>query len=146
MGIVEDIVWPEDATSTSELPLAVLVSCPTYTGPTLWHTEDGTLVVPIPVVKSTFDVGGKCVSRTQVPLRLAWGVTIHKSQGLTLPKIKIGLGTSEFAVGLTFVGLSRVKTLSDIMFVEPFDYSRLQRLGGKNLQHRLDDYSRRYPS
>ena len=37
-GVLEDIIWAPDFTR-SELPIAVLVSCPTYTGPTLWYTE-----------------------------------------------------------------------------------------------------------
>ncbi|KAJ7769636.1 hypothetical protein DFH07DRAFT_735837 [Mycena maculata] len=133
------------------MPLAILVSCKTYTGPTLWRTEprpdfpEGIPVIPIPPVKSNFDIGGKHLARTQAPLRLAWVVTVHKFQGLTQPKIKLGLGKKEFAVGLTFVGLSRVKALTDIMFVGQFDYSRVHNLGGKNLQHRLDDFVRRYP-
>ncbi|KAJ7761172.1 hypothetical protein DFH07DRAFT_707225, partial [Mycena maculata] len=61
-------------------------------------------------------------ARTQTPVRLTWAVTIHKSQELMLPKIS--LGKKEFAVGLTFVRLSRVKALTDIMFVGQFDYSR----------------------
>ena len=47
----------------------------------------------------------------QLLLRLAWAVTVHKSQGLTLSRIRIGLGKSEFCSGLTFVAFSRVKNL-----------------------------------
>ncbi|KAJ7763868.1 hypothetical protein B0H16DRAFT_1209065, partial [Mycena metata] len=70
---VEDVVWLPGS-SRSDLPLAVLVSCPTYTGPTRWKTEprpdfpDGIPIVPIPAVKSTFEHDGKNMSRTQTPL------------------------------------------------------------------------------
>ncbi|KAJ7067741.1 hypothetical protein B0H15DRAFT_794083, partial [Mycena belliarum] len=101
--------------------------------------------VPIPPVKSNFDCGGKRMSRTQIPLRLAWAVTVHKSQGLTLKKVKLGLGKREFASGLTFVGLSRVKTIDSLMIVGPFDYSRVKCLAGSNYQFRLQDNARRYP-
>ena len=56
--------------------------------------------------------------------RLAWAVTIHKSQGLTLEKIKLGLGKREISTGLTFVGLSRVKALDGIMIVDQSTGSR----------------------
>ena len=82
--------------------------------------------------------------RSRANLRLAWAVTIHKSQGLTLERIKLGLGKREFSTGLTFVGLSCVKALGDIMLVDQVDYSRVQKLGGKHMQHRFDDYARRY--
>ena len=86
------------------------------------------------------------LSRTQLPLRLAWAVTIHKSQGLTLDRIKLGLGKKEFSAGLTFVALSRVKTSDGIMIVDRLDFSRVQKLlGGKHLQYRFDDYARRFP-
>ncbi|KAF8215964.1 hypothetical protein K438DRAFT_618940 [Mycena galopus ATCC 62051] len=102
----------------SDLPLAVLVSCLTYTGLTLWKTTprpgfpDGIPVIPVPPVKTTFEYCGANASRTQIPLRLAWAVTVHKSQGLTLRQVKLGLGKKEFATGLTFVALSQVKTVA----------------------------------
>jgi hypothetical protein len=102
------------------------------------------LIVPITPLKTSFEINGKVMSRTQLPLRLAWAVTVHKSQGLTLGRIKLGLGKREFSTGLTFVALSRVKKLDGIMIVDHIDYSRVQKLGGKHMQYRLDDYARRH--
>ena len=55
-------------------------------------------------------------TRKQFPLSLAYTVTIHKSQGLTLPLAVIDIGSKEFSSGLTYVALSRVKNLNDIKF------------------------------
>jgi ATP-dependent exoDNAse (exonuclease V) alpha subunit len=50
----------------------------------------------------------------QFPLRLAWGVTIHKSQGQTYDEVMIDIGAGAFAPGQTYVALSRVRSLQGL--------------------------------
>lgn len=53
-------------------------------------------------------------SFTQFPIRLAWAITIHKSQGKTFDRVCIDMGTGAFEAGQTYVALSRCKKLSGI--------------------------------
>ena len=58
-------------------------------------------------------------SFTQYPLKLAWAITIHKSQGKTFDKVIIDIGRGAFAPGQIYVALSRCTTLEGIKLKRP---------------------------
>lgn len=62
---------------------------------------------------------------SQIPLILAWALTIHKSQGATLDAAEIDVGSSIFECGQTYVALSRVKSLEGL-YLTSFDAKRIR--------------------
>lgn len=55
----------------------------------------------------------------QIPLMLAWSVTIHKSQGKTIERVHIDLGAGAFETGQTYVALSRCRSLDALTLSRP---------------------------
>ena len=75
--------------------------------------RDGRRVTMVPDVWELRDGERKRASISQVPLRLAWAITVHKSQGMTLDAAKIDL-RKPFVEGMGYVALSRVRDLDNL--------------------------------
>jgi ATP-dependent exoDNAse (exonuclease V) alpha subunit len=138
-GTVIDFIF-ESNHHPPDLPVAVIVQFENYRGPSFDDTKPS--CVPIcPITVSSQSENG-FHERQQLPLRLAWALTIHKSQGLTLSKAWIDIGKSERSAGVSYVAISRVKTLSSCV-IEPMSYERFTSLkSSANLQFRLEEENR----
>ena len=62
---------------------------------------------------------------SQIPLILAWALTIHKSQGASIDCAEIDVGSSIFECGQTYVALSRVKSLEGL-YLTSFDVNKIK--------------------
>ncbi len=72
--------------------------------------------------RSTKSIESKSVgSFTQYPLRLAWAITIHKSQGKTFNKVVVDIGRGTFAHGQMYVALSRCTSLEGLVLKKPIE-------------------------
>ena len=85
--------------------------------------SDDRLVIASPEDWKIQDETGKVLAQfNQIPLRLAWAITIHKSQGMTFDQVVIDMGRGAFAPGQTYVALSRCRTLNGIILKKPITY------------------------
>lgn len=101
----------------------------------LVRLEDGTLVDVQPFSWELFNYeldhgSGHIVTElsgtfTQLPLKLAWAITIHKSQGKTFDRAIIDLGRGTFASGQAYVALSRCRTLEGMVLTTKFQKSHV---------------------
>lgn len=97
------------------------------------ETSDGSLQQVEPQnwknTKYQFDKSNKSVikktigSFKQYPLKLAWAITIHKSQGMTFEQANIDFGSGTFSSGQAYVALSRVTSLQGLYLSRPMNHS-----------------------
>ena len=114
-GKVIDLVY-ELGQSPPDLPVAVIVQFEHYVGPSISNSVPS--CIPICPITAIFQECDYIHERQQLPLRLSWALTIHKAQGLTLPKAWIDLHKTERVLGLSYVAISRVRNLESLV-IEP---------------------------
>lgn len=82
--------------------------------PLVKFTNGVTMVI---TPQSYQNVNYPALSFSQIPLKLAWGLTIHSCQGSTLDMAEIDIGSGIFEVGQTYVALSRVRSLDGLYLI-----------------------------
>ncbi|KIX04765.1 uncharacterized protein Z518_05635 [Rhinocladiella mackenziei CBS 650.93] len=92
-----------------------------------------------------FYYGAVSCSRIQFPITNAAAITVHKAQGMTVKKAVLNLTARDFVAGLSYVAVSRVKSLRGILFEEPFDFECFRVRISDTVKSRLADRERRRP-
>lgn len=93
--------------------LGTVVAFEPHTDYPIVQFKNGKEVTMQPDTWELRDGDKKRASITQIPLRLAWAITVHKSQGMTLDAARIDLRKA-FVEGMGYVALSRVKRLDNL--------------------------------
>lgn len=122
IGVVQDIIY-RSGDRPPFSPYVLLFKFDGYTGPYLPGN-----VFPLKAMQTSWRDGSVECTRRQFPINLAYAITIHKSQGLTLDKIIVDIGDKEAAPGSTYVALSRVRKLDDLILMRGFDFVRLEKI------------------
>jgi ATP-dependent exoDNAse (exonuclease V) alpha subunit len=138
IGVIKDIIYLKGEIPPNHLPKVIMVEFENYTGPSINN------LVPLIPITHIWDEDGIHCSRIQFSLVLAYALTIHKSQSLTLPKIIVDIGDKELCKGLTYTAVSRVRSINDILFIKEYDYHRFYRLRNSNLLEDIEKEIERF--
>lgn len=96
--------------------LGTVVDFEPYTNYPIIKTKDGRRITVAPMDWTVEDEGKVKAQVTQIPLRLAWAITIHKSQGMSMDEAVVDLSDT-FEYGQGYVALSRLRSLAGLHLI-----------------------------
>ena len=119
IGTAVGFEWPDGIRQAGQQPCGISIK---FDNPRVGREIRGTdehvpLVIRPATARFNSKNGRHRFERYQYPIVLAWAITIHRVQGLSLDRAVIDLGGSVFAHGQAYVALSRVKSLQGVMLV-----------------------------
>lgn len=123
LGTVRHLVWPIGSNAQTDIPQAILVEIDGYdvNFPAIVHQANPQIRC-VPIFRTQFRVQAHC--RLQFPIIPAYALTVHKSQGSTLDKVVLDLSKRDFAAGMTYTALSRVRSLNDLILSQPISQDK----------------------
>ena len=116
---MRDIAW-SDRTKLSDF---ILIEFDDYCGPAFLSSHSK--YIPVPPFQGEFSHDGMACKRVQFPIVLAWAITIHKCQGMTLSKVVIDISKKEMQNSLTFIAILHVRCKENLAFSVTYLLSHL---------------------
>jgi len=123
-GTIKAILYHKNKQYDS-LPHTIVVHFNTYSGPQFFINEPERFNwIPINIYTSTHHFSNS--TRKQMPIKLGYAITVHKSQGQTLDKGVIDFTEIERNLGSSYVQLTRFKNINSFL-IAPFSFSRISK-------------------
>jgi ATP-dependent DNA helicase PIF1 len=108
----------------SSMPSVILVKFDGYTG--LAFPDCGDQIMPVFPANRQFEYKSVSCSQTQFLLQLAYAIMVHKSQGMSLDVAFVNLAQREYCMSLSYVAVSRIRTVPGVVVEKPFDFEHFR--------------------
>jgi len=140
-GYIKSILYHPNKQHNS-LPHTIIIHFNNYTGPQFFK-DDPNRFNWIPINPFTANHYQTNSTRIQMPVKLGYAITVHKSQGQTLDKGVIDFTDIERNLGSSYVQITRFKNIKSFLII-PFSYSRISKqiLNSKALPPRMEEEKR----
>ncbi|MCH2545601.1 MAG: AAA family ATPase [Alphaproteobacteria bacterium] len=124
-GKILYIIYAKDR-NPPMVPDFIIAKIYQYTGPSCLPNELNCVPI-VPLTRNWYKNKTHC-SRTMLPIKPAYAISIHGSQGLTMGNSILNVSKREFATGLTYTGISRVRGIENLVFYPMPNFRRFRNI------------------